>query len=502
MQALLGVDAGTTAITTVAYGTNGSVLATATETQSVASPDSGQTEQEMGPVWARTRETIGRVVSKLDERVEIAGVGITGQGDGCWLIDADGKPVRDAVLWSDSRAAPILEAWKEDGTMDALIETCGSPVYPGMCLPILTWLAEHEPETLERATTAFSCKDWLVYNLTGSRGTDYTEATVPFLDRETGEFDPTVFERAGIPDRSDLVPDVRPGTDVVGTVTDAAASETGLPKETPVIAGMIDVAASAVGAGAVAPGDGAVSLGTSLFTQTITRTPGTGDGSIGMAFGIGDRWTAAIGSNAGTPSLEWVCEELLEEDSISALEPIAASAPAGSAGVCYLPYLSTTGERGPFTDPNARAGFVGLTPEHTRAHVVRSVYEGLSLAVRDCIAHLPAEPERVFLTGGGSRSSFWAALLADCLGVELLVPRTDHPAAKGAAALLAAGLGIEPSLERAVDDLAGGRDRYSPNEEAARTYDEVYAAYRRTRREMEPIWRRQAELRRNLEDGC
>ncbi|MFU8866464.1 FGGY family carbohydrate kinase [Natronococcus sp.] len=499
MRVLLGIDAGTTAITTVAYDTSGSVLATATETQSAEYPDSGRAEQNMTAVWSRTRETIERVVSTLDDCVEIDGVGITGQGDGCWLIDAEGEPVRDAVLWSDSRAAPILETWNEDGTMDALVETCGSPVYPGMCLPILTWLAEHEPETLERATTAFSCKDWLGYNLTGSRVTDYTEATVPFLDRETGNFDPTVFERAGIPEWNDLIPDVYAGTDVIGTVTSDAASRTGLPEGTPVVAGAIDVAASAIGAGAVTPGDGAVSLGTSLFTQTITRTPGTGGESIGMAFGIEDRWTAAIGSNAGTPSLEWVCEELLEKEGIETLERIAASSPAGSKGVLFLPYLSATGERGPFTDPNARAGFVGLTPEHGRAHVVRSVYEGLSLAVRDCIEHLPAAPNRVFLTGGGSRSTFWCDLLADCLGVELLVPRTDHPAARGAAALLAVGLEIEPRLERAVGRLAGERDRYSPNEEAAGTYDEVYAAYRRTRREMEPIWRRQAELRRSLE---
>ncbi|WP_394742895.1 FGGY family carbohydrate kinase [Natronococcus roseus] len=494
MKALVGIDAGTSAITAVAYDTSGSALATATETQSVDRPDTGQAELDMGTVWDRTKEAIARVAARLDEHVEIAGVGITGQGDGCWLIDTNGRPVRNAVLWSDSRAAPVLEDWTANGTMDALVETCGSPVYPGMCLPILTWLAEHEPKTLERATTAFSCKDWLSYNLTGTRATDYTEATVPFLDRETGEFEPAVFERAGIPEQSGLIPDVRTGTDVIGTVTSDAASETGLPEGTPVVAGTIDVVASAVGAGAVAPGDGAVSLGTSLFAQTITEGPGADDRGIGMAFGINDRWTTAIGSNAGTPSLEWVCEELLEKKGIETLEPIAASTAAGSGGVLFLPYLSTTGERGPFTDPNARAGFVGLTPEHTRAHVVRSVYEGLSLAVRDCIEHLPAAPTRVYLTGGGSRSAFWCDLLADCLGIELLVPKAEYPAAKGAATLLAVGLGIEPSLEQAGSRLGETERRYDPDGDIAETYDELYEHYRRTRHDMQPVWERQAKL--------
>jgi erythritol kinase (D-erythritol 1-phosphate-forming) len=498
MNVLLGIDAGTTAITAVAYDTTGSVLTTATETQSTVHPEPAWAEQEMKAVWKRTATTIQQTVTALDDCAEIVGVGVTGQGDGCWLIDRDGDPVRNAVLWSDSRATSILEDWREDGTMAALSNACGSTLYPGMCLPLLTWFAEHSPDTLEDAATAFSCKDWLAHNLTGTRGTDYTEATVPFLDQASGEFNSTVFERASIPADSDLIPEIRAGTDIVGHVTEDAASETGLPEGVPVIAGMIDVAASAVGAGAVSSGDAAVSLGTSLFTQTITDSPGKKDAGIGMMFGIEDRWTTAVGSNAGTPSLEWVCEELVETDSISSLEPIAASAPPGCEGVYYLPYLSTTGERGPFTDPNARAGFVGLDPSHTQEHIVRSVYEGLSLAVRDCLTELPSNPERVFLTGGGARSPFWCELLTDCLGIELVVPQNDYPAAKGAVTLLAVALEIESTLEEAVGRLAGERDRYRPDASTVEVYDELYPVYRRTRRQMVPVWEDRAQLQRVL----
>ncbi|ELY61521.1 sugar kinase [Natronococcus jeotgali DSM 18795] len=367
-----------------------------------------------------------------------------------------------------------------------------------MCLPLLTWFAEHNPETLTDATTAFSCKDWLVYQLTGIRGTDCTEATVPFLDRETSEFNPAVFEQADIPTYSDLVPEIRAGSDIVGHLTSDAASETGLPEGTPVVAGMIDVAASAIGAGAVSKGDAAVSLGTSLFTQTIADSPGETDAGIGMMFGIEDRWTSAVGSNAGTPSLEWVCEELVETDSISSLEPIAASAPPGSEGVFYLPYLSTTGERGPFTDPNARAGFVGLDPTHTQEHLIRSVYEGLSLAVRDCLTELPADPERVFLTGGGAQSAFWCELLADCLGIELVVPQNDYPAVKGVVSLLAVALGIVPTLEEGDRQLAGKRDTYAPDPEIAEVYNEIYSVYRHTRQQMESVWQEHAQLRSTI----
>jgi erythritol kinase (D-erythritol 1-phosphate-forming) len=494
MNVLLGVDAGTTAITAVAYDTSGNVLATATETHSAVHPEPGWAEQEMEAVWKQTAAAVKQAVTALDDRAEIVGVGVTGQGDGCWLIDDDGCPVRNAVLWSDSRAASIVEDWEEDGTMAALSDACGSSLYPGTCLPLLAWFAEHSPETLEDAATAFSCKDWLVYNLTGVRGTDYTEATVPFLDQKTGEVNPVVFEEASIPTERALIPAVRTGTDIVGTLTAAAASETGLPAGIPVVAGLIDVATSAIGTGAVSRGDAAVSLGTSLFAQTITESPGESGTGIGMRFGIDDRWTTAVGSNAGTPSLAWICEEVVEVDSIPSLEPIAAAAPLGCEGVCYLPYLSTTGERGPFTNSHARAGFVGLDPTHTQEHVVRSVYEGLSFAVRDCLTELPSDPERVFLTGGGARSAFWCELLADCLGVELVVPQNDYPAAKGAATLLAVALEIEPTLQKAVKQLAGEYDRYRPDASIAEVYDELYPVYRRTRQQMVPVWEDRAQL--------
>ncbi|NUC72664.1 carbohydrate kinase [Haloterrigena sp. SYSU A558-1] len=498
MNVFLGIDAGTRNVKVVAYDREGNAVATASASQSVVTPEPGRAEQEMDAVWSVTAETIRTAVDELEAReddAEIEAVGLTGQGDGCWLIDADGEPVRNAVLWSDSRAAPIVEDWARDGTLETLAETCGSRPYPGMSLPLLRWLADEEPAALERATTAFSCTDWLAYSLTGERGTDTTEATVPLLDRETTAFEPAVFEAVGLPERASLLPELRALTDVVGTVTETAADETGLPAGTPVVAGAIDVAASAVGSGAVRPGDGAASIGTSLFTQVIGDGPGAEPTAIGMALGIDDRWTTAIGSNAGTRTLEWVRSEIADGASFDDLEELARSAPAGSDGLLYLPYLSETGERGPFTDPDARAGFLGLSPAHGTAHLVRSAYEGLALALRDCVDHLPADPDRIALSGGGTRSSLLCQLVADCTGTEIVVPTNDEPGATGAAAFAAVGVGAYPDLEAATDALAGDRTRYAPRSSTVGTYDELYVAYRDARTDMAPIWDSQAAFR-------
>jgi len=180
MGVLLGIDAGTTTITAVAFNSDGTVRAVASETQSVAHPNAGWAEQAMDAVWEATASAVRSVLEGLEDGTDVLGVGLTGQGDGCWLCGEDGSPVRNAVLWSDSRAAPILERWEADGTMTAIAAECGSLMYPGMSLPLLAWFAEHEPESLKRATTAFGCKDWIAYRLTGVRNTDYSEATVPF----------------------------------------------------------------------------------------------------------------------------------------------------------------------------------------------------------------------------------------------------------------------------------------------------------------------------------
>ncbi|ELY61161.1 FGGY-family carbohydrate kinase [Natronolimnohabitans innermongolicus] len=506
MSVYLGVDAGTRNVKAVAYDLAGRRVAMASEPQSVLNPASGRAEQDMAAVWSTVAEAIRSVTDDLEARGSggesapaIEAVGLTGQGDGCWLVDVDGEPVRNAVLWSDSRAAGVLEEWAADGTLEALVETCGSRPYPGMGLPVLRWLADEEPESLEAATTAFSCTDWLAFRLTGDRGTDYTEATVPFLNRETESVEPAVFERAGLADFRSLLPPVRKPTDVVGRVTAAAAEHTGLPVGTPVVTGAIDVVASAIGNGAVRPGDGAASIGTSIFTQVIGDRPGESETSIGMALGLDGRWTTAIGSNAGTRSLEWVRSELADGASFDALEERARAVPAGSEGLLYLPYLSETGERGPFTDPNARAGFVGLSPAHGRAHLVRATYEGLALALRDCVEHLPVEPERLALGGGGARSTFFRQLVADCVGTEIVVTADDEPGANGAAMLAAVGNGEFSDLERAAEAMTAVHTRYQPATDASATYDDLYETYAAAREGLEPVWDAQAAFREGVD---
>jgi xylulokinase len=365
-----------------------------------------------------------------------------------------------------------------------------------MSLPLLAWLARERPDEFERVDTVLSCKDWLTFRLTGERTLGHSEATVPYLDRRTGAYEPAVFERVGL-GTPDVLPRLAAPTEVVGGLTGAAAEATGLEAGLPVVGGLFDVPASALGSGAAAPGEAAVTLGTSLTHQVLVDGPQEAAEGVGMALGLDGLWTYAIGSNAGTPSLEWVADTVADAP-VEALADLAGSVPVGSEGVLYHPYLSSTGERGPFVDPDARGQFVGLTTEHGDAHLVRATYEGLSLAVRDCVEHLPATISELRLSGGGSRSPFWCQLLADCLGRPTAVPAGSEVGARGAAVLLALALGEHPSLEAAVDEMVAIDRRYTPRETHVPRYDDLYELFVDVRTGMAPLWSRRAETYREL----
>jgi xylulokinase len=493
-DALLAVDAGTSTIKAVAFDPTGATLATASRSVETQHPAPGRAEQDMAAVWDHTTEAIGAVVADLPAAATPVGVGLTGQGDGLWAITDDGSPAGNAILWSDSRAAGILERWEETGQLAALVEQCGSAPYPGMSFPLLAWLAREEPARFDRIDTVLSCKDWLAYRLSGERSIDHSEATVPYLDKTTEAYDRSVFRECDIPSAAGTLPPLTAPTDVVGRVTPEAAAATGLDAGLPVVSGVFDVPAAAIGSGAATGGGGTVTLGTSLTHQILLDGPQDTPGGIQMSLGIDGRWTYAIGSNAGTPSLEWAAGTVAGDTPVSELEPIASEAPPGSNGVLYHPYLSTTGERGPFVDPDARGQFIGLTPETGTESMVRAVYEGLSLAVRDCVEHLPTAPDALTATGGGTQSRFWCQLLSDCLGCPILVPESSEPGAKGAAVLLALATGRYPSLERATDAMVSTDDRYDPRRDMREEYDSLYHLYTTVREEMTPVWDQRAAV--------
>lgn len=500
---LLGVDAGTSRIKSLVFDPRGDEQFRSARDNPVLSPRSRWSEQDMEEIWEKTAETLREVTEKLEDTDRLVGVGITGQGDGCWFLDDRGRPLRNAVLWSDGRASEIIDRWQEEGIEDRLGEICGSRLFPGVSLAVLRWFKDHEPDLYRRIHTVFSCKDWIKYRLTGELTTDPTDASLPYLNVRTGEYDPRVGEIVGCPEVVDTLPPLASGTEVIGRVTPEASRRTGLPEGTPVISGMIDAVASAIGSGAAAPGDGSSVVGTTAINQSLMDGPHLEGDRVGYTFYVGESnlWVRTMASMAGTPNMDWTRGEWGQEISFEDMEEIAARAPIGSGGVMYHPYLSPAGERAPFVKTSARAQFSGLHREHTRSHLFRAVYEGVALAMKDCFVQIPVPSEQVYLSGGGARSLFWSQMFADALDTPINVPRGTEFGARGIALLLGIARGVFDDLSGAVEEFTAIRRIHPPRPWAADRYERMYGYYRDVYQTMFPIWDRRQNVYRSLAGG-
>jgi sugar (pentulose or hexulose) kinase len=423
---IIGLDAGTTVIKAVVFDDDGTPLARAAKQTRVDRAGPGRYEQDVAEVFAAA-ET---VLAELAGYGPVDAIGVTGQGDGVWLADADGNPVRPAVSWLDARGAEILARWDADGTLDAIFRRTGSLLFPGAAAPILAALAVQEPAALEAAATAGYCKDLVVQRLTGMRATDPSDASVPFLDPHTADYADELLARCGLDRyRRLLAPVLRtPRAPLSGR----AADRTGLAAGTPVVAAPYDLPASAWGGGVTEVGDGLLIVGTTLACQVLTDTVETAGEPCGLTLATwtDGRWLRAMPAMTGTAALDWVLA--LVGAGITDLPGLLAASPAGANGVSALPFFAEAGERAPFVEPAARARLDGLHVGVERADLVRAVAEAIAYAARHCLTAAGLTGELV-VCGGGAASRPWLQIFADVLGRPLRALPGDEVGARGAA---------------------------------------------------------------------
>lgn len=501
---LIGVDAGTSMIKAVVFSLDGEELDVSQRSNPVKNPQPGWDEQDMALTWRQTAATIDDVLTGRPDNEEIVGVGVTGQGDGCWFVDEDGEPIRDAILWSDGRTSEYINEWQADGTAQEAADICGSAIFPGTSAAIYRWLEDNEPETTERIETVFFCKDWLKYKLTGERASEPSDMSLPYVDVETVEYTEEIPEVFGVPELSEKLPPLLSATEIVGTVTPEAAARTSLPEGTPVASGLFDVPSMAIGTGAIDPGDSSSIVGTTSVNQTLLSEPNTEPEGIGftLPLGIEGLWTRAMAAMAGTPNLDWFLDEVVESRDFAAIESRLESIPAGSEGLLYHPFLSEAGERSPFLETGARAQFSGLAPRHTENHLIRSIYEGIAFSVRDCFEHIPSDSEIVHLSGGGARSDFWCQIFADCIGIPVAVPDGAEFGAKGAALLTGIAVDEYNDIADAVERTTTITRSYEPNEGTVAEYDRWYYLYKDIYESMFEHWRTREAILSDLNEEC
>jgi erythritol kinase (D-erythritol 1-phosphate-forming) len=457
------VDAGTTVVKAVAFDDQGAEVALARRATAVLRPRLGWTEQEMTAVWDAVVATVREVVARVGP-ARVGLLAFTGQGDGCWLVDAHGQPTGTAMLWSDGRAAAIVERWSAEGVLEQAFRLNGSLTFAGLPNAILAWLATHDPDRLKRSATLLTCDGWLFLKLTGQLASDESDASNPLLDIRARRWSPELLRLYGLDWAERLLPEVRGDDRRIAELTGWAAEELGLASGIPVVMAPYDICATAIGAGAVAAGQACSILGTTLCTEVVLDEVDTGGepSAMTVALGVPGRWLRAFPTLAGTEVLTWVLG-LLGLSRPDELAALAAQAEPGAGDLAFLPYLSPSGERAPFLDPGARGMLLGLRFGHGRQEIARAVFEGLTLVIRDCFEAARTATTELRLCGGGAGSDLWCQLIADVTRVPTSRSADREVGAQGALICALVATGAAPSFDavRAMCVDAAGTVRAS-----------------------------------------
>jgi erythritol kinase len=498
----LCVDVGTSLIKSVAYDAGGREIAVARRPTRVLRPAPGRAEQDMAEVWDAVVETIRRVGDDLGHHPTL--IAVTAQGDGCWLVDVAGHPVGPAILWSDGRAASIVERWAADGTIEQAFRVNGSLTFPGLINAILTWLREHEPERLARAHRALHCGGWVLHQLTGELVVDESDASAPLLDLRSRAYSEALIELFDLQWARHLLPEPVPAGRHVGTLVPEAAQELGLPAGLPVVLAPYDIAATAIGAGATTPGQACCILGTTLCSELVTDVLETDVTPSGFTIAMGpERHLRAYPSLAGTEVLAWAASMLAVSNPPEVAQLAAAAGGVSPDAPFLLPYLSPAGERAPFLDPDARGMLFGLTLDHRPEQVALAVLEGLSHVVRECLEASSAGAQDLRVCGGGANSAFWCQLIADVTGIPTLRSADSEIGAKGALICARVATGDDPDLATAARHLVEPRDAFAPRPALAALHDERFGQFIELRRLAEPAWRQlRADREREVESSA
>jgi xylulokinase len=417
----LGIDLGTSALKLLLLDAQHHIIATEGEALSVQRPQPLWSEQSPATWWAATEAAMDRLAARHPrELAQVQGIGLSGQMHGAVLLNEAAGVLRPAMLWNDGRSAAQCAAL--EAACPDLHRLAGNLAMPGFTAPKLLWVREHEAEVFARTARVLLPKDWLRLQLTGEAVSDMSDASgTLWLDVGARRWSPTLLAATGLDEAQ--MPRLVEGSAVSGTLRGPLARRWGLPDGVVVAGGAGDNAASAVGMGAVRPGQGFVSLGTSgvVFLSSEQFRPRPEAAVHAFCHALPQTWHQMSVMLSAASALRWARELMGLASEAELMARVAALTAAQRARApLFLPYLS--GERTPHNHPQAQGVLFGLSAAHDAASVGYAVMEGVSFGLQDGWHSLQSPPGGVTglsLVGGGARSALWAQHLASTLGLPL-----------------------------------------------------------------------------------
>lgn len=473
----LGVDIGTSGVKVILIDRVGKALGEATaKSVEPVRPHPGWSEQNPADWWNATLEAADKLAkAHPSEMAAVKGIGLSGHMHGATLLGKNDEILRPCILWNDGRSA--AECAEMEAALPSLRAIAGNIAMPGFTAPKIAWVRKHEPDIYARIAKVLLPKAYVRLLLTGEHVEEMSDASgTLWLDVGKRDWSDELLAVTGL-NRSHM-PRLVEGSASSGTLKPELARRWGMSSNVVVAGGAGDNAAAACGIGAIKPGEGFVSLGTSgvLFVSNDRFRPNTKGAVHAFCHAIPNTWHQMGVILSATDSLNWLSK-------ITGQDPakLSGAAEAGFKGPgeeIFLPYLS--GERTPHNNAAARGSFVGLSHSTDPGLMAQAVMEGVAFAFRDCqrvLKDAGTEMGRLLAVGGGSRSDLWLKLIATNLDTEIALPEDgDFGGALGAARLgLCAAEGADPTE---IMTMPGIKRVISPDRSLSQAYSDQYARYR------------------------
>ncbi|MBZ5632526.1 MAG: xylulokinase [Acidobacteriia bacterium] len=492
----MGVDVGTGGTRALLVDASGKEIAAVTAPHQEMRMEQPLWAEQKPEDWAQAAiQAIRGVLAKAGASGDdVNGVGLSGQMHGLVILDSDNAVIRPALIWCDQRSQPQVDFINAKLGKDKVLEYIANPVLTGFTLPKLLWVRDHEPRHFERVRKMLLPKDYVRFSLTGEFASEVSDASgTAMFDVIRRRWSFEMMDGLGL-DRG-ILPTCKESSELSGEISAQAAALTGLRVGTPVVGGGGDQAASAVGNGIVEPGVVSCTLGTSgvvfAHMEKVAYDP---QGRVHtFCHAVRNKWHVMGVTQGAGLSLQWLRNQLAPDATYDALTQEAATAPAGSQGLFWLPYLM--GERTPHLDAQARGGWIGITAKHTRADLIRSVIEGVCYSQKDCldvVEQLGVAADTVRASGGGARSLFWRQILADVFGKRVARLETQEGSAYGAALLAMVGTGEYASVPEACAATIREADSMEPRPAESALYARAHEVYRALYPALRPLYSQMA----------
>ena len=497
---ILGIDIGSTVSKSAIYDVYGDEISVSARKTDLLTPQPGYSERDMESIWLATLESVKDVLSQSKIPAdEIKAVGCAGHGNGLYLIDRNGKPVRNAIMSTDLRARDYIKKWQAEKIDTEVRNKTMQRIWSAQPNALLAWLIDNEPDTIKNTAWILMCKDYIRFRLTGEVYGELTDMSgTSLLNLRTRTYDSDLLESFGINSIADKLPTLINSAEIAGYISRKTSELTGLREGTPVAAGMFDIDACGLASGMIDESKLCMIAGTWGNNQYISKEPViSANVFMTSCYSIPDYYLMLEGSATSTNNLEWFIAEFFEKQKKSLeregksiyqyCNELVSQTTDGESNIIFLPFLY-----GSNIHENAKSCLIGIDAWHNKGHIIRAVYEGTVFSHKshvDKLLNFREMPDTIQLSGGATKSKEWVQIFADVFQVPIEVPKQNELGTLGAAIAAGISIGIYESYEDAVKSMVKINRIIEPDIGKRDLYTQKYSQYSNVLANLNEYWK-------------